>query len=130
MHYLLGLEFWQSTENIFLNQGKYAVKMKRFDMLKCISMYTPMETKLKLLVDTSSELVNATLYRHIVGSMMYLMITRPNVCFALSQYLVEPRRLHLDDEKHVMRYLKSMLDFGLYYTRDHDFRLSGYTESY
>jgi hypothetical protein len=43
MHYLLGLEVWQSTEKIFLNQGKYAVKMKR------LSMNTPMETKLKLL---------------------------------------------------------------------------------
>jgi hypothetical protein len=64
MHYLLGLEVWQNTEKIFLNQGKYAVKiMKRFDMLKCKSMYTPMETKLKLLVDTSSELVDATLYK-------------------------------------------------------------------
>jgi lipopolysaccharide/colanic/teichoic acid biosynthesis glycosyltransferase len=44
MQYLLGLEVWQSIEKIFLNQGKYAVKMKRFDMLKCKSMYTPMET--------------------------------------------------------------------------------------
>jgi hypothetical protein len=61
MHYLLGLELWQSTKKIFLNQGKYADKMKRFDKLKCKSMNTPMETKLKLLVDTSSELVDATL---------------------------------------------------------------------
>jgi hypothetical protein len=55
IHYLLGIEVWQNPENIFLNQGKYAVEiMKRFDMLKCKSMYTPLETKLKLLVDTSS----------------------------------------------------------------------------
>jgi hypothetical protein len=64
MHYFLGLEVWQSPEKIFLNQGKYAVEiLKRFDMLECKSMNTPMETKLKLLVDTSSELVDATLYR-------------------------------------------------------------------
>ena len=74
MHYLLDLEVWQSPEKIFLNQGKYAVEiMKRFDMLKCKSMYTPMEMKLKLLVDTSSELVDATLYKHIIGSLMYIM---------------------------------------------------------
>jgi hypothetical protein len=54
MHYLLGLEVWQSIEKIFLNQGKYEVKMKRVDMLKCKSMYTPMETKLKVLIDASS----------------------------------------------------------------------------
>jgi hypothetical protein len=69
MLYLLGLEVWQSPEKIFLNQGKYAVEiLKRFDILECKSMNTPMETKLKLLVDTSSELVDATLYRQIIGS--------------------------------------------------------------
>jgi hypothetical protein len=62
MHYYLGLKVWQSPEKIFLNQGKYAVEiLKRFDMLEYKSMNTPMETKLKLLVDTSSELVDATL---------------------------------------------------------------------
>jgi hypothetical protein len=55
MHYFLGLEVWQSPKKIFLNQGKYVVEiLKRFDMLECKSMSTPMETKLKLLVDTSS----------------------------------------------------------------------------
>ena len=91
MHYLLGFEVWQSTEKIFLNHGKYAVKMKRFDMLKCKSMYTPMEMKLKLLVDTLSKLVDATLYRQIIG--LYITNTRPDICFSLSQYLVEPRRV-------------------------------------
>jgi hypothetical protein len=74
MHYFLGLEVWQSPENIFLNQGKYAVEiLKRFDMLECKSMNTRMETKLKLLVDTSSELIDATLYRQSIGSLMYLL---------------------------------------------------------
>jgi hypothetical protein len=103
MHYFLGLEVWQSLEKIFLNQGKYGVEiMKRFDMLECKSMNTPMETKLKLLVDTSSKLIDATLYRQIIGSLMYLTNTRTNICFVvntLSQYLVEPRRVHLVDEK-------------------------------
>jgi hypothetical protein len=130
MHYLLGLEVWQSTEKIFLNQWKYAVKMKRFDMLKCKSMNTPMEMKLKLLVDTSSELVDATPYKQIIGSVMYLTNTRLDICFALSQYLVEPKHVHIVAAKHMMRYLKGTLDFGLYYTRDHEFKLSGYTDSY
>ena len=50
-------------------------------MLECKSMNTPMETKLKLLVDTSSELVDSTLYREIIGSLMYLTNTKPNICF-------------------------------------------------
>jgi hypothetical protein len=64
MHYFLGLEVWQSLERIFLNQGKYTVEiLKRFNMLECKSMNTPMEAKLKLMVDTSSDLIDATLYR-------------------------------------------------------------------
>jgi hypothetical protein len=133
MHYFLGLEVWQSPKKIFLNQGKYAVEiLKRFDMLECKSMNTPMETKLKLLVDTSSKLIDATLYRQIIGSLMYLTNTKPDICFAvntLSQFLVEPRRVHLVVAKHVMRYLKGTLDCGLSYNGDRDFRLSGYTDS-
>jgi hypothetical protein len=105
------------------------LKLKKVDMLKCKSMYTPMETKLKLMVDTSSELVDATLYKQIIGSVMYLTNTRVDICFALSQFLVEPRYVHIVSAKHMMRYFKGTLDFGLYYTRDHDFRLSGYTDS-
>jgi hypothetical protein len=133
MHYFLGLEVWQSPERIFLNQGKYAVEiLKRFDMLECKSMNTPMEVKLKLLVDTSSELIDVTLYRQIIGSLMYLTNTRPDICFAvntLSQFLVEPIHVHLVAAKHVMRYLKGTLDCGLSYDGDHDFTLSGYTDS-
>jgi hypothetical protein len=62
---------------------------------------------------------------------IYLTNTRPNICFdvnTLSQYVVEPRRV-LIVAKHVMRYLKGMLDYGLCYTRDCDFRLYDYTDS-
>jgi hypothetical protein len=132
MHYFLGFEVWQSPEKIFLNQRKYAIEiLKRFDMLECKSMNTPMETKLKLLVDTLLELVDAMLYRQIIGLLMYLTNTRPDICFAvntLSQFLVEHRRVHLVATKHVMRYLKDTLDFGLSYNGDKDFRLSGYTD--
>jgi hypothetical protein len=95
-------------------------------------MNTPMEAKLKLLVDTSSDLIDATLYIQIIGSLMYLMNTRPDICFSmntLSQFLVELRCVHLVAAKHVMRYLKGTMDYGLSYDRDHDFTLSGYTDS-
>jgi hypothetical protein len=106
--------------------------LKRFNMMDCKAMSTPMETNLKLLVDTSSEIVDVTLYRQMIDSLMYLKNTRPNICFVvntLSQYLVEPRRVHLVAAKHVMRYLKGTLDYGLCYTGDCDFRLYGYTDS-
>jgi hypothetical protein len=60
------------------------------------------------------------------------MNTRPNIFFVvntLSQYLVEPRRVHLVTTNHVMRYLKGTLNYGLCYTRDNDFKLYGYTDS-
>jgi hypothetical protein len=63
---------------------------------------------------------------------MYMTNTRPDICFdvnTLSQYLVEPRRVHLFVAKHVMRYLEGTLDFGLCYNGDCDFRLIGYTNS-
>ena len=54
MHYFLGLEVWKNSEGIFINQGKYAVEiLKRFDMLECKAMATPMDTNLTLLVDES-----------------------------------------------------------------------------
>jgi hypothetical protein len=133
MHYFLGLEVWQSPTRIFLNQGKYTVEiLKRFDMLECKPMNTHMEAKLQLLVNTLSDLIDATLYRQIIGSLMYLMNTRPDICFAvntLSQFLVEPKHVHLVAAKHVMRYLKGTLDCGLSYDGDHHFTLSGYTDS-
>ena len=73
-----------------------------------------------------------TQYRQIIGSLMYLTNTRPDICFAkntLNQYLVEPRRVHLVAAKHVMRYLKGTIDFGLCYVGDHDYRLYGYTDA-
>ena len=64
MHYFLGLEVWQSPQAIFLNQGKYVVELlKIFDMLDCKAMATPMDTKLNLLSDETSELVDMTQYR-------------------------------------------------------------------
>ena len=131
MHYFLGLEVWQFPDEIFLNQGKYEVEiLKRFGMLDCKEMNTLMVTNLKLLNDVSSDIVDVTLYQHITGSLMYLLNMRPYICFVintLSQYMVEPRHVHLIATKHVMRYLKGTLDYGLIYETDSEFILYGYT---
>ena len=67
MHYFLGMEVWQSTYGIFLGQGKYAVE-KRFGMMDCKTMATPMESNLKLLSDASSDSVDAMMYHQMIGS--------------------------------------------------------------
>jgi hypothetical protein len=92
MHYFLGLEMWQRSDEIFLIQGKYIVEiLKKFGMMDCKSMTTPMTINLKLSSDKSSDLVDPTMYRQLIGSLMYLVNTRPNICFVvntLSQHMV------------------------------------------
>ena len=95
-------------------------------------MSTSMTLNLKLLGDTTSETVDATSYREMIGSLMYLMNMMPNICFAmntLSQYMVEPRHVPLIAAKHVLRYLKGTIDYGLRYVADCEFGLVGYTDS-
>ena len=63
MLYFLGMEVWQSVDGIFLGQGKYVVEiLKRFGMMDCKAMATPMTSNLKLLSDVSSESVDAMMY--------------------------------------------------------------------
>ena len=103
MHYFLGLEVWQFPYEIFLNQGKYVVKiLKIFGMLYCKAINTLMVTNFKLLNDDSSYTMHVALYRRVIGSMMYLKNTRQDICFVvntLSQYMVEPQHVYLVVEK-------------------------------
>ena len=84
--------------------------------MNCKSRSTSMTMNLKLLGDTTSDTIDATLYRQLIGSLMYLMNTRLDICFVvntLSQHMVEPRHVHLIAAKHVLRYLKGTIDYGL-----------------
>ena len=85
-------------------------------MMDC--MTTPMASNLKLLSDASSKAVDATMYRQIIGSLMYPTNMRPDICFAvntLSQFLIDPRHVHLIAAKHILRYLMGTVDYGLKY---------------
>jgi hypothetical protein len=87
MHYFLGLEVWQRTDDIFLSQGKYTVEiLKRFGMLNWKPMATRMVTNLKKLSVYSSDFdeIDPTLYRQMIGSLMYLVNTEPDICYAVS----------------------------------------------
>ena len=117
--------FLTLADEIYLNRGKYTVDiLKIFGMLDCKAINTHMVTNPKLPSDDSSERVDVTLYRHIVGSLMYLTNTRTNICFVvntLSQHMVDPIHIHLVATKHVLRYIKGTLDCGNRYTVDSEF---------
>eukprot|EP00253_Pinus_taeda_P029991 PITA_29991 len=112
MHYFLGLEVWQQKGEIFLGQGRYATEiLKRFRMEDCRPMATPMITNWKKIDASEDKDVDPTLYRKLIGSLMYLFNTRPNICYAvntLSEFMVEPKRVHWAAAKHVLRKQKSV----------------------
>ena len=94
MHYFLGMEVWPNMDGISMGQGKYAVEtLKRFGMMGCKAMATPMASDLKLLSDASSEGVDAMMYRQMIGSLMY---PRLDTCLAVNTL----RHVHLMVEKH------------------------------
>jgi hypothetical protein len=87
MHYFLGLEVWQRTDEIFLSQGKYTVEiLKKFGILNLKSVSTLMVTNMKKLSVSfsDSDEINPNLYRKLIGSLMYLVNTRPNIFYAVS----------------------------------------------
>ena len=133
MHYFLGMEVWQNTYGISLGQGKYVVEiLKRLGMMDCKAMNTPMASNLKLLSDASSGVVDAMMYRQMIGSLMYLMNTIPYIFFAvktLSQFLIDPRHVHLIAAKHILRYLKGTVDYGIKYEANQKINLEGYVDS-
>jgi hypothetical protein len=119
MHYFLGLEVWKVSGEIFLGQGKYVVEiLRRFNMEEYRPMATPMVTNLKKVITSDSELVDPRIYRKLIGSLMYLVNTRLDICFVvntLSQFMVELRKVHWIVMKHVLRYLRGTMEYGLRY---------------
>ena len=86
MHYFLGLEVWKRQGDIFLSRGKYIVDViKRFGMMDCKSMSTLMITNLRKLHDSDRglDLVDPTMYGQLIGSRIYMIHTRPDICYAV-----------------------------------------------
>ena len=85
MHYFLGLEIWQQSDAILMSQGMYTVDiLRRFGMMDCQSISTPITMNLKKLCIDDSNLVDRTMYRQLIGSLMYLVNTRLDICFVVS----------------------------------------------
>jgi hypothetical protein len=129
------LEVWQRSDEIFLSPGKYTVDiLRRFGMLDCKSMSTPMVSNLKKLheSDSGSDLVDPSMYMQLIVYLMYLIHTRPDICFAvsaLSQFMSEPRHRHWIAAKHVLRYLRGSIAYGIRHTSSGGVLLHGYADS-
>ena len=119
LHYFLGLEIWQREGELFVSQGKYAWEiLEKFHMQGCKPIDTPLPGNWRKEDATSAEVVDATIYQQLVGSLMCLVNTRPDICYAvkqLSKAMVKPTKLFWKAGKHVLRYLRGKFEYGLWY---------------
>ncbi|GKB88571.1 retrovirus-related pol polyprotein from transposon TNT 1-94 [Tanacetum coccineum] len=133
MSFFLGLQISQSPRGIFINQSKYAFEIvKKYGLLSTDSVDTPMVEKNKLDEDLQGKQVDATLYRGMIGSLMYLTSSRPDLIYAVclcARYQAKPTEKHLQAVKRIFRYLKGTINMGLWYSKDTDMSLTAYADA-
>ena len=133
MRYFLGLEVLQKSNGIFISQHKYALEvLKRFGMDKSNSVHNPIVPGFKLVKDEGGVKVDKTYYKQVVGNLMYLTATQPDMMFVvslISRYMENPTEMHLQVTKRALRYLKGTTDFGIFYKKEGDEELVAYTDS-
>jgi hypothetical protein len=134
LSFYLGVEVRQSEGSITLKQTHYAKKiLEHGGMANYNPATTPMEERLKLSKESTTKEVNPTQYRRLVGSLRYLVHTRPDLAFAIgyvSRFLEKPTAEHLQAVKRILRYVAGTLDHGLCYTRmTGKARFVGYSDS-
>ena len=135
LNYFLGINFQVNDDNIIMSQTKYVSKMlDKFDMSECKPKSMPCEIDVNnILREVSEPLDNPKLFRAIVGSLIYVMTcTRPDLCYVvtmLSQHMANPKVIHLSLAKHVLRYLKGTINYGLTFSRVKDVEIIGFTDS-
>ncbi|PRQ33949.1 putative RNA-directed DNA polymerase [Rosa chinensis] len=133
MRYFLGLEVQQLQDGIFISQKKYAMDvLRRFGMEKSNAVLNPIVPGFKISKDESGIEVDGTFYKQLVGSLMYLTSTRPDLMYAVSliaRYMSQPTELHLMAAKRVLRYVKGTVGFGILYKKEASGVLTAYTDS-
>ena len=132
LSYFLGLQVKQTEDGIFVSQAKYTRNLlKKFGLLNCSSATTPMATATKLDKDIGAS-VDITNYRGMIGSLLYLTASRPDIMYATclcARFQADPREPHLTTVKRIFKYLKGTITLGLWYPRDSDFHLTGYSDA-
>jgi hypothetical protein len=133
MKYFLGIEVTQNEQGIFICQSKYANDvLKRFKMENVNPTPTPVALGLKLSKNDESPSVDANLFKRLVGSLMYLTATRPDIMYGvslISRFMEKPKESHWKDGKRVLRYIAGTKRFGILYASSDNYKLIGYTNS-
>ncbi|XP_057818174.2 uncharacterized mitochondrial protein AtMg00810-like [Cryptomeria japonica] len=131
--FFLGFQVIQLEQGIFMSQTKYAKEMlKKFNMTDCKFVSTPMETSCKLTKSDDSPKINQSKYRSMIGSLLYLTTSRPDLMHAVclvSLFQSAPKQSHLNVVKRIFKYIKGTLDYGLWYPQNNDFNLVGFTDA-
>ncbi|GJW13496.1 putative ribonuclease H-like domain-containing protein [Tanacetum coccineum] len=131
--FFLGLQVKQLPEGIFISQDKYVADiLKKFDFLSIRTATTPIESNKPMVKDEDGVDVDVHVYRSMIGSLMYLTASRPDIMFvvcACARFQVTPKASHLNAVKRIFRYLKHQPKLGLWYPRDSPFELEAYSDS-
>ncbi|GJS98650.1 putative ribonuclease H-like domain-containing protein [Tanacetum coccineum] len=131
--FFLGLQVKQKEDGIFISQDKYVAEiLKKFDFASVKTASTPVETQKPLVKDEEAADVDVHLYRSMIGSLMYLTASRPDIMFAVcacSRFQVTPKTSHLNAMKRIFRYLKGKPKLGLWYPRVSSFDLEAYLDN-
>ncbi|GJY50206.1 putative ribonuclease H-like domain-containing protein [Tanacetum coccineum] len=131
--FFLGLQVQQKEDGIFISQDKYVAEiLKKFNYTDVKSASTPVDLEKPLVKDGDADDVDVHLYRSMIGSLMYLTASRPDIMFAVcacARFQVTPKTSHLLAVKRIFRYLKGKPTLGLWYSRDSPFELVAYTDS-
>ncbi|GJZ91558.1 putative ribonuclease H-like domain-containing protein [Tanacetum coccineum] len=131
--FFLGLQVKQKEDGIFISQDKYVTEiLKKFGFSDVKTASTPIETHKPLLKDADREDTDEHLYRSMIGSLMYLTSSRPDIMFAVcacARFQVNPKISYLHAVKRIFRYLKGQPNLGLWYPKDSPFDLVAYTDS-
>ncbi|GJQ95526.1 putative ribonuclease H-like domain-containing protein [Tanacetum coccineum] len=133
LNFFLGLQVKQREDGIFISQDKYVADiLRKFCFTDVRTASTPMDTEKPLLKDLDGDDVDVRLYRSMIGSLMYLTSSRPDIMFAIcacAKFQVTPRVLHSHAVKRIFRYLKGQPKLGLWYPRNSPFDLVAYSYS-
>ncbi|GJY39516.1 putative ribonuclease H-like domain-containing protein [Tanacetum coccineum] len=131
--FFLGLQVQQKEDGIFISQDKYVDEiLKKFNYTDVKSASTPVDLEKPLVKDGDANDVDVHLYRSMIGSLMYLTASRPDIMFAVcacARFQVTLKTSHLLAIKRIFRYLKGKPTLGLWYSRDSPFELVAYTDS-